>query len=96
MLWLAIGAYAVQLKYFDTMFEDAHANGSTMTDTGIFLTKAFCLLGNHGAALAYGLNRFQVISFSQFVVLDGVSQFIAKFFFGMAILMSLGERKIKH
>ena len=91
-LWLSIGAYSIQLKMVSKQFSLATESGSTMSENGLLMTKYVCFLGNHIPTLVYGLNRFQVIPFSQFVVLDGLGQWIAKFVFGMIILFNLGDR----
>ena len=92
MLWLAMGSYSITLKFMSKQFDLALESGSTMTSNGLIMAKFSAFLGNHIPALIYGLNRFQIIPFSQFVVLDGLGQWVAKFIFGMIVLFNLGDR----
>jgi hypothetical protein len=93
-LWLSMGCYSIQLKLVSKQFSLAAESGSTMSGNGLTMTKYAYLLGNHIPVVMYGLHRFQLIPFSQFVVLDALGQWTAKFVFGMIIISNLGDRLI--
>jgi len=95
MMWFSIGTYSITLKYIDRHFDGATASGSTMSENSLVLAKYATYIGNWGPAIIYGLHRFEVIPFAQFVVLDGIGQWFAKFVFGMIVLTSLGDKLAK-
>ena len=93
-LWLSMGSFSIVLKYVERHFSLAAASGSTMGENGLFLAKCATYAGNWAPTIVYGMHRFEVIPFAQFVVLDGIGQWAAKFIFGMIVLTSLGDRLV--
>jgi hypothetical protein len=93
--WFAMGAYAIALQILDNQFQKAMTGEtkSSMSNNSLWLAHKIALAGNHGATLVWGLNRFQVIPFHQFVVIDGIFQWVAKVVFGFFVLMTLGDKE---
>jgi hypothetical protein len=85
--WLSTMCYAVFLIDVQKM----HQKSPYMSFFGLFLSKWISYSTNTLIAVMWFLNRFEVISYPEFVLFDHFLQFCAKAVYGFFVLMAFGQ-----